>query len=117
MAVIGNAKAVAHIKNLEIGGFLAWLMWGVVHILFLIGFRNRVVVLLSWFWNWLLKARDARLITGAAQLEIDTPRPSGFVAYEASPGEQAAVSSSVSASKALSSNPRPPTSAASTSHL
>jgi NADH dehydrogenase len=68
MAVIGKAKAVVEIGRLRCGGSLAWLLWGVVHIFFLIGFRNRVAVFLSWFWNWLLNARDARLITGDAQL-------------------------------------------------
>ena len=63
----------------KFGGFLAWLLWGGVHIAFLIGFRNRVQVLLSWFWNWLLNARDARLITGDAQLDIHVPRATGFV--------------------------------------
>ena len=80
MAVIGKAKAVAVIGNLRLSGFLAWLVWGGVHIVSLIGFRNRLLVLLSWFWNWLLNARDARLITGEAELVIHTPRPRDFVA-------------------------------------
>ena len=75
MAVIGKAKAVVHIGRLKLGGYFAWLLWGGLHILFLIGFRNRVQVLLSWFWNWLLNARDARLITGDASLEIELPPP------------------------------------------
>ena len=54
-------------------------MWGCVHIAFLIGFRNRLIVLLSWFSNWLLNAPDARLITGNARLDIHIPRPAGFV--------------------------------------
>lgn len=74
LAVIGKAKAVAEIGRLRTGGFLAWLLWGGVHILFLIGFRNRVQVLLNWFWNWLLDARDARLITGPASLEVRESR-------------------------------------------
>jgi NADH:ubiquinone reductase (H+-translocating) len=74
MAVIGKAKAVAEIGRLKLGGFLAWLLWGGIHIAFLIGFRNRLQVLLSWFWNWLLNARDARLITGDARIEIQLPR-------------------------------------------
>jgi NADH:ubiquinone reductase (H+-translocating) len=77
MAVIGRAKAVVHIGRLRIGGFVGWILWGVVHILFLIGFRDRVTVLLSWLWNWLLGARDARLITGDARLET-TARPPSF---------------------------------------
>jgi len=64
MAVIGKAKAVVEIGRFRCGGSFAWLIWGLIHIYFLIGFRNRVLVFLSWFWNWLLNARDARLITG-----------------------------------------------------
>ncbi|MGH9176397.1 MAG: NAD(P)/FAD-dependent oxidoreductase, partial [Vicinamibacterales bacterium] len=79
MAVIGKAKAVAQIGRFTCGGFLAWLLWGGIHIAFLIGFRNRVQVLLAWFWNWLLNARDARLITGDAHLDIRIPRSAGFV--------------------------------------
>jgi len=74
LAVIGKAKAVAEIGRLRTGGFAAWLLWGGVHILFLIGYRNRVQVLLNWFWNWLLDARDARLITGPASLEVRESR-------------------------------------------
>jgi NADH dehydrogenase len=77
MAILGQAKAVAEIGRLRIGGFPAWLMWGAIHILFLIGYRNRLQVFLSWFWNWLLHARDARLITGDSRLEIDRPRDGG----------------------------------------
>jgi NADH dehydrogenase len=83
MAVIGKAKAVAHIGRFQLGGFLAWLLWGGIHIALLIGFRNRFVVLLVWFWNWLLNSRDARLITGAARLDIAVPRPAEFIRDEA----------------------------------
>ena len=80
MAVIGKAKAVAQIGRFKFGGFFAWMVWGGIHIAFLIGFRNRVQVLLSWFWNWLLNARDARLITGNATLDIRVVRSDEFVA-------------------------------------
>ncbi|MGH7550834.1 MAG: NAD(P)/FAD-dependent oxidoreductase [Gemmatimonadota bacterium] len=79
MAIIGKAKAVAVIGRFRTGGFLAWLLWGGVHIAFLIGFRNRLKVLASWFWSWLLNARDARLITGDVDLDIQIPRPPEFV--------------------------------------
>ena len=79
MAVIGKARAVAEIGRLKVGGFLAWLVWGGVHILFLIGFRNRLQVMLAWFWDWLLNARDARLITGDARIKIRIPRSDEFV--------------------------------------
>ena len=83
MAVIGKNKAVAQIGKWQVGGFLAWLLWGGVHIAFLVGFRNRVQVLLSWFWNWVLDARDARLITGDADLNIRVPRPAEFIPADA----------------------------------
>jgi NADH dehydrogenase len=78
LAVIGKHKAVAAIGKLRIGGVLAWMLWGGVHIAFLIGFRNRIQVLASWFWSWLLNARDARLITGKVKLEVEIPSDIGF---------------------------------------
>ena len=59
-----------------------------VHIAFLIGFRHRLQVLLSWFWNWLLNARDARLITGEAHLRIEAPRALGFDADRTPPSSE-----------------------------
>lgn len=89
MAVIGTSKAVVHRRRLKIGGFIGWVLWGAVHIFFLIGFRDRLSVLLSWLWGWILNARDARLITGDAQLTIETPRPPEFVRNEPPPGASA----------------------------
>jgi NADH dehydrogenase len=83
MAVIGKARAVAEIGRFKFGGFPAWLAWGGIHIAFLIGFRNRLQVMLAWFWNWLLNARDARLITGDAHLDIRIPRADEFAASDA----------------------------------
>ncbi|HMD52970.1 MAG TPA: NAD(P)/FAD-dependent oxidoreductase, partial [Phycisphaerae bacterium] len=77
LAVIGKNKAVAQIGKFNLGGPLAWFLWGGVHIAFLIGFRNRLQVLLSWFWNWLINARDARLITGNVHLDIQLPVGTG----------------------------------------
>ncbi len=85
MAVIGKAKAVAQIGTLHFGGFAAWLAWGGIHVAFLIGFRNRLQVLMSWFWNWLLNARDARLITGDARLDLQTVRSTEFIPVEVPP--------------------------------
>jgi NADH dehydrogenase len=79
LAVIGRARAVAKLGRWHLAGPLAWWFWGAVHIVFLIGFRNRVLVLLGWFWNWVLHARDVRLITGEAELALHTPRAAGFV--------------------------------------
>ena len=77
MAVIGKDGAVSG-RKFYFSGFLAWLMWAGVHIAFLIGFRNRIPVLMSWFWNWLFNSRDARLITGDARLEIHSPAPASL---------------------------------------
>jgi NADH dehydrogenase len=64
LAVIGRGQAVADIWRFHFGGFIAWLAWIFVHIFFLIGFRNRVMVLLEWAWSYLTYSRGARLITG-----------------------------------------------------
>jgi len=64
MATIGRASAVVATKRFAIYGLLAWLMWWAVHIFFLVGFRNRVLVIFHWGWSWLTFQRGARLITG-----------------------------------------------------
>jgi len=64
MATIGRASAVVATKRFARHGLLAWLMWWAVHIMFLVGFRNRVLVMFSWAWSWLSFKRGARLITG-----------------------------------------------------
>lgn len=64
LATIGRGAAVAKIGRLKMGGVLAWLLWLFVHIFFLIGFRNRVIVLMQWAWSYLTYDRGARLITG-----------------------------------------------------
>ena len=64
LATIGRRAAVADFGWLRLSGRLAWLLWGAVHIFFLIGFRNRLAVLLDWLWSYLTFQRGARLITG-----------------------------------------------------
>jgi NADH dehydrogenase len=64
MATIGRKSAVADFGNLHLSGFIAWLLWGIVHVYFLVGFRNRVAVLMGWLWAYLTFERGARLITG-----------------------------------------------------
>jgi NADH dehydrogenase len=63
LAVIGRGHAVADVGRLRFGGLLAWLTWIFVHIFFLIGFRNRVIVLFEWAWSYWTYQRGARLIT------------------------------------------------------
>jgi NADH dehydrogenase len=64
LAVIGRGRAVADIRGLHFSGFLAWLIWIFVHIFFLIGFRNRLIVLIEWAWSYITYQRGARVITG-----------------------------------------------------
>ena len=67
MATIGRSKAIADVQGLHFKGFIAWMMWLFLHVFFLIGFRNRIIVLLEWFWAYLTRERSARLITGDAE--------------------------------------------------
>ena len=83
LAVIGRGQAVADIWKLHFGGFLAWMVWIFVHIFFLIGFRNRVLVLLQWAWSYFTYSRGARLITGEVQAPRATLEPAGWPARTA----------------------------------
>lgn len=74
MATIGRAHAVADIGGLRLSGYLAWLAWLFIHLIFLIEFQNRVLVLIQWAWNYLTWSRSARLITGRT-LPEDAPSP------------------------------------------
>ena len=64
MATIGRYKAVASVAGMKFSGHLAWLAWVFVHLIFLIGFRNRVFVFWQWAWAHVNYAKGARLITG-----------------------------------------------------
>lgn len=64
MATIGRAKAIAQIGAVKLSGLVAWLAWLFIHLFFLIGFRNRVAVMMEWAWSYLTWQRGARLITG-----------------------------------------------------
>jgi NADH dehydrogenase len=75
LATIGRAAAVAQLGGWRFSGFFAWWLWWVVHIAYLIGFRNRLVVMLGWAWQYFAFSRGARLITGRAwQPSAATPK-------------------------------------------
>ncbi len=93
MATIGRSAAVAEIGKMRLSGFLAWLAWGSVHLLFLIGFRNRFSVLMQWLYSYFTFKSGARIITGgpgeapadrqlssspAASHETADPRPAAI---------------------------------------
>jgi NADH dehydrogenase len=63
LATIGRSEAVVDLGRIRLSGTIAWLFWGLVHIFFLIDFRNRMSVTLDWLWSYLTYGRGARLIT------------------------------------------------------
>ena len=62
MATIGRSRAIVEVGRLKIAGFTAWLLWLVVHIYYLTGFKNRLLVVLQWAWSYVSFRRGARLI-------------------------------------------------------
>lgn len=75
MATIGRSRAIAQTGSLKLSGILAWFAWLLVHIWYLIGFRNRLLVLFDWGWSYFFYRRGARLITGG-RMEPGAPRAS-----------------------------------------
>jgi NADH dehydrogenase len=71
MATIGRNRAVADLKFIRFGGYLAWLSWLFVHLIFLVGLRNRLLVLFQWTWAYFTFGRGARLIYGTFTPQID----------------------------------------------
>jgi NADH dehydrogenase len=74
LATIGRAAAVADIGPLKMSGLFAWLIWVFVHILYLIGFRNRLLVMLQWAWAYISYQRGVRLITGDVEVHLSKAR-------------------------------------------
>jgi NADH dehydrogenase len=69
MSTIGRRRAIAMVDRMRMSGFLAWLAWLLVHIWYLIGFKNRLVVMITWAWSYFTYRRGARLITGYGALK------------------------------------------------
>jgi NADH dehydrogenase len=72
MATIGRSRAVAHIGGVRLSGFIAWVAWLLLHVVYLIDFRSRLIVLIDWTWSYFTYQRGSRLITGH-RLEAGTP--------------------------------------------
>ncbi len=76
LATIGRGKAVADLNLVRFAGFPAWVVWAAVHIFYLIGFENRVLVMTRWAWNYITRRRGSRLITGERdRLQPDIRKP------------------------------------------
>ena len=74
MATVGRGAAVAQIGPIRINGLIGWLLWVFVHLMYLVGFRSRVIVFFTWAWNYFFFDRPVRLIVGTSS---DEPRISG----------------------------------------
>lgn len=72
MATIGRNRAVVELKNLKLNGFIAWLMWLFVHLLFIIGVRNRFTVMWDWAWSYITREQPLRSIIVARRKSSDT---------------------------------------------
>ncbi len=75
MATIGRSRAIAWARGIKMHGFIAWLAWLVVHVWYLIGFKNRLFVLLNWAWSYVAYARGARLITATGWVPSSAASP------------------------------------------
>jgi NADH dehydrogenase len=73
LATIGRRAAVADFGRVKLWGFPAWVAWLAVHIFFLIGFRNRFVVMFEWAWAYFTYERSARVILGPRETHADAP--------------------------------------------
>ena len=88
MATIGKSRAIVEAGRFKLTGFLAWLAWLFVHVITLIGFRNKITVIGDWFWAYMTRERSARLITGDSEeleeaLKFIEAKPN-FAAFEKS---------------------------------
>ena len=79
LATIGTHRAVADIRGWKFGGVFAWLLWSLIHVATLIGFRNRVSVMIGWIYQYFAHSREARLITGSFKMRVEEPRHSETV--------------------------------------
>lgn len=89
MATIGRRRAVAMVERMHMSGFIAWIAWLVVHIWYLIGFRNRLVVMITWAWSYFTYRRGARLITGYRTTRAPQALQVATSAMVDGPGERA----------------------------
>jgi NADH dehydrogenase len=71
LATIGRALAVGQIRGINVSGWFAWLTWLFVHLMYLVEYENRLLVLIQWGWNYITRNRSARLITNTDDIDLD----------------------------------------------
>jgi NADH dehydrogenase len=86
MAAIGRGKALASIGKVTLGGFIGWVMWGLIHVMFLVGFRTKIVVMVDWIRNYIGHERGSRLITGDPEMNLKVAR--GVILSSEAPNEK-----------------------------
>ena len=84
LATIGRSKAVADVKGIRVSGFPAWVTWLVVHLFYLIGFQNRLLVVTRWTFSFVTRGRGARLIS---ERRVETAVPQAAEEREPQPAE------------------------------
>jgi NADH:ubiquinone reductase (H+-translocating) len=88
LATIGRHRAIADFGFVRVKGFVAWFLWLFVHILYLVGFRNRVTVLVQWAFAYFTYERGMRVITNSARIAFSSPKPNTSVAATTAPAAQ-----------------------------
>jgi NADH dehydrogenase len=88
LATIGRHRAVADFGFIRVRGFFAWFLWLFVHIMYLVGFRNRVTVLVQWAFAYFTYERGMRVITNSARIAVSNPKPRNIVAATTAPAAQ-----------------------------
>ena len=78
MATIGRSSAIAETGRLKLSGFVAWLAWLFIHIVYLVGFQNRILVVSQWAWSFFTRGRTARLITEGQATRVEPPGPTAI---------------------------------------
>jgi NADH dehydrogenase len=86
LATIGRARAVADVRGLRLSGLIAWVTWVAVHLWYLVGFQNRVIVFIRWMFSFATHGRGARLITGTVGGSGEGRAASGAASTRSSPG-------------------------------
>jgi NADH dehydrogenase len=105
LATIGRSAAVADLRGLHFSGYFAWLVWLFVHLMYLVQFANRLLVLMQWAYNYFTRNITARLITNVPQLRIGEPAPS---AIEGRPAPLSRAAPEVSCNEPALSGKEPP---------
>ena len=110
MATIGRRRAIVEFGRLKFAGFFAWLAWLFIHVLYLIGFKNRLEVILNWSWNYFAFSRGARLIVGKdwRTASTNSPAPRDVVNPEGPPPPAAPTPAAAPAPAPASAPASPP---------